>query len=235
MRCMAVLMVSLLLVGGCAEQGSSGADAVELSAEETAVAHWLGRAYSEGSISEHDLFFAGFWMSDATFARDTGAWACLFEGVVAQLSEADDQGALDRFSALATADPDNPVEHRSEIERIFAALPDDTRLRVAEAVVAGDGRCGDVRLGMFGGGGPTPVCIWDRTTDDQRAKIIESSLGVIYPDQYEWSEDVRTIAEECHDEIAGAYGSGETIEWVERLEVDWQEYWEETQATTTVP
>lgn len=220
----ALLVASMVL--GCR------APEEELSEQELVAARWLGRAYSEGSISAQDLFFEAFWMTDATFANDREAWACLFESVVAELSHPDTEATLADLMALTAADPDHPVEHRQEIEKTLATLPEDVRVRIGEAVVAGDGQCGDVRLGMFGGGGPTPVCIWDRTTRDQRAKLVAESIGAVYPDQYEWSSDVQAIVESCYAELSDAYDSGETLEWVEDLEAEWGEYYWNLTANT---
>ena len=63
-----------------------------LSDTERTTAEWLGRAYSGGPAP--DLFFDGFWMSDAAFYQDSTAWSCIFEGVVRRLREPETQATL---------------------------------------------------------------------------------------------------------------------------------------------
>lgn len=223
-----VVILAVALVGCADSATNSSAPSGALTASEDTAAEWLGRAYSGGAAS--DVFFEGFWMSDAAFFEDTEAWGCIFRGVVRALREPETQGALDDLIALSTVEPAFPTSHRGEIEAILASLPAPERTRLGYEVISTAEDCGDVRLGLFGGGGPVPVCIYDRANDDQKAQIVASTMGAIYPDHYQWTAAIEEIATGCYDEVAGAYEAGMTLGWVEDLD---RRFWDQASTSTT--
>ena len=165
-------------------------------------------------------------MSDSAFYEDAQAWQCLFEYIVAALGTPDRTDTLDDLVALAEIEPGFPTSHRGEIEEILGALPESERIWLGHQVIAGAEQCTDVRIGLFGGGGPVPVCIYDRTDADQKAEIVASNLSALDRS----TPGIEAIGERCFQEIAEAYEAGETLGWVEDLE---RGFWEEADSTTT--
>ena len=223
------LLVTMLIFLSCGCSGDQGVANPEangtrqLTASESETAIWLGRAYSESGAP--DVFFRGFWMSDSAFYGDTQAWRCIFEHVVAALGTPERTSTLSGLVALAQAEPGFPTSHRDEIEKILATLPESERIGLGHQVIAGAEHCSDVRIGLFSGGGPVPVCIYDRTDADQRAEIVASNLSAFDRP----NPGVTELGEICFQEIAEAYEAGETLDWIEDLE---RGYWEKADSTT---
>lgn len=226
---------TILSLTGCSLGETTGGDSSgttrDLTVSELATADWLGRAYSSSGDTA-DVFFAGFMMTDSAFYKDTQAWRCIFEGVVAALGTPETQGTLDDLVALSEIEPGFPLSHRDEVEEILAALPKSERMRLGGVVIAAAEQCSHVRVSLFGSGGPVPVCVYDRTDIDQKTEIVAWTMGAVHRERWRVLESggIEEIAQGCIQEVTEAYESGNTLDWVEDLE---QRYSDRRDSSTT--
>ena len=97
-------------------------------------------------------------------------------------------------------------------------------------MIAAAQRCGDLRVNLFGGGGAAAVCIYDRSSDELRERIVAYSMQGRAPNiqnEEELDPVAHMIQSDCWTLLQEADENGEEILWVADLKQRFNQEWDE--------
>ena len=220
-RITAVAGLMAITVAACGADREAVNDSASLSEDSDLAAHWLAEGVA-GTPGTADPFFMAFYVSDSVFYGDVERWECIFRSVLRVLDTPATRNALSKIERMAGREPDNAPNLRWDAQRVLAGLPDADRLRIADAVISATTVCGDIRLGLFGSGGPIAVCAWDTAGDlGMRPEAIALSILDTPRTAPDFPPAWMDLLAGCYETVVEAEQAGAVLPWVAELEEAW--------------
>ncbi|MFH1329062.1 MAG: hypothetical protein ABIJ48_00155 [Actinomycetota bacterium] len=220
-RALSLLVVAFLELPGC------GSEAVgQFQQPEGADAELLARYLAEGVAAyggNPDPLFHAFGMGDSAFYEELETWECLYRPVVAARQHGPSTGVYGDLVALARRDSPPLYDRSYAAQIVFSRLSRAEGVRLGEVALAAAAACGDIRIGMFGGGGPLPVCGFDQALDEGLAsEVIALGITQVPGDDFDYPPQITSILEHCYTTLSEAWENDEEPAWVSELERAWR-------------
>lgn len=173
------------------------------------------------------MFFHGFALgAPGGYWADDAEWTCIISSVVPALDTPSTHDAYSQLLEMASSPSDSTKPYLDE-QAVFAELPKNERIRIGEVAIAAAQRCGDIRLNLYASSA-LDVCLYDRSSDELRARIVAYSLQGRAPNiqnEEEFDPEAWMIVEECWTLLQEAEDSGEELLWVTDLAQRFSEEW----------